>query len=70
MEESGRLVWRRERLYLVSELLPETGNLRIGRGGLYLGEAKKGRFEPSHTWAMTLKKEDVQQWKRRIRRFT
>ncbi len=63
LEESGRLVWRRERLYLVSELLPETGILRIGRGGLYLGEAKKGRFEPSHTWAMTLKKEDVQQWK-------
>ncbi|RKJ44550.1 RNA methyltransferase [bacterium 1XD8-76] len=63
LEESGRLVWRRERLYLVSGLLPDLGNLRIGRGGLYLGEAKKRRFEPSHTWAMTLKKEDVQQWK-------
>ena len=43
LEESGRFVWRRERLYLVPGLLPDTGNLRIGRGGLYLGEAKKGR---------------------------
>ena len=43
-------------------LLPDLGSLRIQRSGLYLGEAKKGRFEPSHTWAMTLKKEDVRQW--------
>ena len=62
LSESGRFVWRRERLYLVPELLPDLGNLRIERGGLYLGEAKKGRFEPSHTWAMTLKRENVVQW--------
>lgn len=62
LERRGRFVWRRERLYLVPEMLPDTGGLRIERGGLYLGEAKKGRFEPSHTWAMTLKKDEVRQW--------
>lgn len=62
LEESGRFVWRGERLFVEPELFPDPGNLRIERGGLYLGEAKKGRFEPSHTWAMTLKKEDVVQW--------
>lgn len=62
LEEKGKLVWRKEHLFLEPEHFPELGNLRLLRGGLYLGEAKKGRFEPSHTWAMTLKKEDVRQW--------
>lgn len=62
LNDKGKLVWKREHLYLVPENFPDTGNLRIERGGLYLGEAKKGRFEPSHTWAMTMKKEDVRQW--------
>ena len=42
--------------------IPGLMGLRVERSGLYLGEAKKGRFEPSHTWAMTLKREDVRQW--------
>lgn len=61
LEEEGRLVWRGEHLFLVPTCLPDLGNLRTERSGLYLGEAKKGRFEPSHTWAMTLKKEDARQ---------
>lgn len=61
LEEEGRLIWRGEHLFLVPTCLPDLGNLRTERSGLYLGEAKKGRFEPSHTWAMTLKKEDVRQ---------
>ncbi len=62
LEGNGRLIWRKEHLFWIPKHLPETGNLRMQRSGLYLGEAKKGRFEPSHTWAMTLKKEDVAQW--------
>lgn len=62
MERNRKFVWRKEHLYLMPENLPELGGLRIVRGGLYLGEAKKGRFEPSHTWAMTLHKEDVLQY--------
>lgn len=61
LEDRGNLVWKREHLYLVPRDLPEISGLRAERGGLHLGEAKKGRFEPSHTWAMTLKKEDVLQ---------
>lgn len=62
MEDGGRYVWRGEYLFYEPEGLPDFGNLRAKRIGLYLGEAKKGRFEPSHTWAMTLRKEEVLQW--------
>lgn len=61
LEDTGRLTWRKDSVFLVPEDMPEPGGLRTERSGLYLGEAKKGRFEPSHTWAMTLKKEHVSQ---------
>lgn len=61
LEESGKFVWNKEHLFLVPGKLPELDGLRVVRAGLHLGEAKKGRFEPSHTWAMTLGKEDVRQ---------
>ena len=61
LERSGTLVWRKERLFLLPKDLPDINGLRAERVGLYLGEAKKGRFEPSHTWAMTMRREDVRQ---------
>ena len=61
LEDAGKLAWREDRLFLVPKCLPDLNGLRILRGGLYLGETKKDRFEPSHTWAMTLKKENVSQ---------
>ena len=61
LEEKGRFLWRGEHLFLMPACLPDLGDLRTERSGLHLGEAKKGRFEPSHTWAMTLKKEDAGQ---------
>ncbi|MBR1735469.1 MAG: RsmF rRNA methyltransferase first C-terminal domain-containing protein, partial [Firmicutes bacterium] len=33
--------------------------LRVMRSGLYIGDVKKNRFEPSQAFAMCLKKEDV-----------
>ena len=39
--------------------LPDLRGIRIMRSGLYLGELKKNRFEPSQAFAMTLKKEDA-----------
>lgn len=57
----GNFVWKKEKLFLVPAPLPDLSGLRAEKTGLFLGEAKKGRFEPSHTWAMTLKKEDVKQ---------
>lgn len=59
--KDGSFVWYGQHLYLVSKELAKMAGLLVKRGGLHLGEAKKGRFEPSHTWAMTLKKEDVLQ---------
>lgn len=61
LESAGRLVWKKESLFLVPKGAPDLSGLRVERGGLFLGEAKKGRFEPSHTWAMALRKEDVLQ---------
>ncbi len=47
-----------ERLFLVPEELGGINRLKLVRPGLYLGDNKKGRFEPSHALAMALKKED------------
>ena len=33
--------------------------IRVVRGGLYIGDFKTKRFEPSQSFAMSLKKEDV-----------
>lgn len=47
-----------EKVYLVPDLVPDLRGLRILRTGLYLGEKKKNRFEPSQSLAMALKAED------------
>ncbi len=60
LEKMGVLVWKNNSLFCIPAI--DLSGLKTERIGLYLGEAKKGRYEPSHTWAMTLKKEDVKQW--------
>ena len=40
--------------------LPEVKGLRFLRKGVFLGECRKNRFEPSQALAMTLKKEDYE----------
>lgn len=47
-----------EKVYLVPDILPDLRGLRILRTGLYLGEKKKNRFEPSQSLAMALKAGD------------
>lgn len=47
-----------ERLYLLPEGLGTLRNIKSPRPGLYLGDNKKGRFEPAHHLCMALKKED------------
>ncbi len=46
-------------LMAVPNGLPDLRGIRIMRSGLYLGELKKNRFEPSQAFAMTLKKDEV-----------
>lgn len=54
-----RIELHKEKFYLIPEGLPDITGLRILRNGLYLGDRKKGRFEPSQPFAMSLRKEEV-----------
>lgn len=58
IEINDNLVLHKESLFTVPYCLDLRG-LRVKRSGLYLGDCKKNRFEPSQAFAMTLKKEDV-----------
>lgn len=52
---------RENRAYLMPEGLPGIRGLRFLRTGLFLGECKKNRFEPSQALAMHLRMEDYPQ---------
>ncbi len=56
--ENRHLELRSGRLSLVPDGLPDLGGLRIMRCGLYLGDIKTGRFEPSQALSMALKDGD------------
>lgn len=51
----NRVEVRGEKAYLVPELPEGLKGIRFLRNGLYLGELKKNRFEPSQAFAMSLK---------------
>ncbi|WP_310602807.1 RsmB/NOP family class I SAM-dependent RNA methyltransferase [Anaerosporobacter sp.] len=53
--DPNRFELREERLYYLPEGLPNVKGLRILRLGLYLGDMKKNRFEPSQALANALK---------------
>ncbi|WP_054948908.1 RsmB/NOP family class I SAM-dependent RNA methyltransferase [Numidum massiliense] len=57
---TGNYVLYGNHLYATSSDLPPLDGIKVVRPGLYLGEFKKNRFEPSHAWAMALKATDVQ----------
>ena len=57
--DTERLVEFGEQLYMLPEGCPDLSEIHILRAGLHLGEFKKNRFEPSHSLALTLSKEDV-----------
>ena len=44
-----------DRLYYIPDTFPEVKGLRILRCGLYVGDIKKNRFEPSQSLAMAIK---------------
>ena len=45
-------------LYYMPEILPQLRGIRFLRSGLFLGEIKKKRFEPSQSLAMALRAEE------------
>lgn len=51
-----RVEIRGEHVYYMPEGLPDMKGIRFLRTGLYLGDVKKNRFEPSQAFAMCLKK--------------
>ncbi len=54
----NRIEMSQDKLYLIPDSFPAVRGLRILRCGLYLGEVKKNRFEPSQSLAMSLKAAD------------
>lgn len=51
----------KDKLFLVPDRDADMKGLRVLRSGLYLGDVKKNRFEPSQSLAMALKKEEFAQ---------
>ena len=54
----SRLELYSEKVYYMPEDIPNVKGIRFLRTGLYLGDLKKNRFEPSQSLAMCLKKEE------------
>ena len=50
----GRLVWRGDRLMLATDHALDLSGVAVVRDGLWLGERKPGRFEPSHALALAI----------------
>lgn len=50
----SRLEISQDKLYFIPDTFPQVRGLRILRCGLYMGEIKKNRFEPSQSLAMAL----------------
>lgn len=56
--EGSRVDIRGEKVYYMPENLPDMRGVRFLRTGLFMGELKKKRFEPSQALAMYLKKDE------------
>lgn len=56
--QQGVFSLRNDKLSLVPDLTPDLTGLHVLRNGLFLGEVKKKRFEPSQALAMALSGED------------
>ncbi len=56
----GKLTKRAEKLYLLPPYEINTEKMRILRSGLYLGDLKHGRFEPSQALSFSLKEGDYE----------
>lgn len=55
----GELQINGNNIYCLPEAFPDLNRIRVTKLGWYLGEIKGGRFEPSHSLAVALKKSDI-----------
>lgn len=58
--DMSRMELQKERLYYLPKEMPNVKGLRLLRNGLFLGELKKNRFEPSQSLAMALRMEEYE----------
>ncbi len=58
--DDRRFELQKDRLYYLPEEMPNVKGLRLLRNGLFLGEIKKNRFEPSQSLAMALRMEEYE----------
>lgn len=60
IKDKHLFIFKDKRLLIMPELLEpnDLEGLKVNRGGLIIGELKKNRFEPSHSLAMALKKDE------------
>lgn len=49
----------KSQVYLIPEKMPDTGDLRIIRPGLWVGQVKGTRFEPAHALALAIKADNA-----------
>lgn len=56
--DTGRIEEKSGRLFYICEDMPDVKGLRLLRNGLFLGEIKKNRFEPSQSLAMFLRADE------------
>ncbi|CAM4056373.1 RsmB/NOP family class I SAM-dependent RNA methyltransferase [Paenibacillus alkaliterrae] len=56
---TGQVVAYGSRVYIQPNNMPSLDGLRVVRAGWYVGEAGRGRIEPSHPLAMGLKREEA-----------
>lgn len=59
IELEGTMIKFGEQIYLMPPNSPSVKGLKVLRPGLHLGELKKNRFEPSHSLALALSKDEV-----------
>lgn len=57
----SRMELQKDRLYYLPKQMPSVKGLRMLRNGLFLGEIKKNRFEPSQSLALALRAEEFDQ---------
>ncbi|HHX18459.1 MAG TPA: NOL1/NOP2/sun family putative RNA methylase [Clostridium sp.] len=58
-EIKGFFTIKKNHLYLLPVKTPDLAGIKISKFGWYLGEFKRGRFEPNHSFIMALKKENI-----------
>jgi NOL1/NOP2/fmu family ribosome biogenesis protein len=56
--DASRLWVNDNKIFLLPEEMPDFSKLRVLRTGLFLGEMKTGRFEPSQSLALALKADE------------